>query len=454
MTDERSLLHERAILSAAIQSPSALVAAFGMVTPLDFSDQALATVFAAAVHVHGHGGMADAHGVYAEIEHRGRSDAIGGFGAVMALLEEGVDPASVEHHAVAVRHYSRMRRLARLCTRTAEAAASSSSFDGDAVIEELQGRLARDFTGDVGSDIEAFPSILKRVVLEVRERYDAKGEAPGRVVPTGWPDLDERLGGGFQPGELIIIGGRPSMGKSLLALCATIGCAKSRPGAAILYCSLEMRSSSLVRRAIAGEGGIRAENLRTGRVTDGELERMVNATRNLRESAASVYVYDRARLSVEQIVAGAQRVVATSGKPLGLVVVDHIGIMSGSRPSNRALELGDITARLFALARDYECPVVALSQLNRDCEKRTDKRPVLADLKASGNIEEDAATVLFVYRDERYNPETTDKNIMEVSVAKQREGATGIVRLHVDVDSQRVASAARPGGYRHFKGTP
>jgi replicative DNA helicase len=270
---------------------------------------------------------------------------------------------------------------------------------------------------------------IEQLVLPFIDRVTALAEG-GNAVPglaSGYLDLD-RMTTGLQPGELIVLAGRPSMGKTALALNIAEHAAL-RADVAVMVFSMEMAGEQLMPRLIGSLGRIDQQHLRTGQLSDDEWGRMSEAVH--RYGRARLYIDDAPGLTPSEVRARARRQARLCGG-LGLIVVDYLQLMSGTAggsEENRATELGEISRALKGLARELNCPVLALSQLNRGVEQRNDKRPVMSDLRESGAIEQDADTIMFVYRDDYYYKDSKEPGIAELILAKQRNGPTGTVKL-------------------------
>lgn len=246
-------------------------------------------------------------------------------------------------------------------------------------------------------------------------------------VPTGFADLDS-MTSGMQGGDLIIVAGRPSMGKTAFSLNMAENVALDT-GLPVAVFSMEMASTQLAMRMIGSVGRLDQHRMRTGKLEDEDWEKLTTALGKLNE--APIFIDEGAGLSSFDVRARARRLHRQTGK-LGLIVVDYLQLMAapaGRQGENRATEISEISRSLKALAKELDCPVVALSQLNRSVEQRPDKRPVMSDLRESGAIEQDADVILFIYRDEVYNPDSADKGTAEIIIAKQRNGPIGRVRL-------------------------
>jgi replicative DNA helicase len=245
--------------------------------------------------------------------------------------------------------------------------------------------------------------------------------------------------GGFQRSDLIIIAGRPSMGKTSFALGMARNIAEKLPVAVF---SLEMSKEQLVQRLLSSEAGIESNYLRTGRISQNQWEPLSHALGTLSE--LPIYIDDTANQTVMQMRSQVRRLQAETGGKLGLVLIDYLQLMEGSGSENRVQELSRITRSLKGLARELSVPVIALSQLSRGVEARTNKRPMMSDLRESGSIEQDSDLVIMLYRDEYYQPDTPDRGIAEIIITKHRNGPTGVVKLLFDPQFTRFRNLASP----------
>lgn len=292
--------------------------------------------------------------------------------------------------------------------------------------------------GSGGNDFVDLQSSISRAMEEIDRRYnDRKAGISGELVgaPTGFSELDrETLG--MQGGQLIIVGARPAMGKTSFALNVAENCARAEGKPALVF-SMEMGERQLTYRLLAADSGINVQRLYTGRLNEDEWARMVPAIGRL--SSLPVQFCERSDLRMGDIRALARRA-KRQANGLSLIVVDYLQLMLGAdSEANRAAQLSEITRGLKNMARELDVPVMALSQLNRELEKRTNKRPMVADLRDSGSIEQDADNIYFIYRDEVYNPRSEDRGIAEIIIAKQRDGPTGTVRLSFRADHTRFS---------------
>ena len=373
--------------------------------------------------------------------------AVGGEGYFAELTSAVVTVDNVRHYATIVSELARMRRAVEVLERGALAARRGDYGDPSEFLDEIEAALyaAKRQRGDNAA--EPVGAVLRRTIKAIEKRYESRQVVTG--VPSGYVRLDA-MTSGFQPGDLVIVAARPSMGKTAfsmgLAVHAAIDC-----GIPALVFSLEMSKESLVERAAAAEGGIDSTRLRSGLL---EQRDWINLTKaGARLAPAPLIIDDSSAPTLQQIRARARRWRsspehggrrgADGNLGLGLILVDYMQLVgspsSGSRESNREREVAEISRGLKALAKDLRVPVIALSQLNRAVEGRADKRPGLGDLRESGAIEQDADVVAFLYRDEVYNKETTDKGVAEVIIGKQRNGPVGTVRLRFDAPRSRFS---------------
>jgi replicative DNA helicase len=269
---------------------------------------------------------------------------------------------------------------------------------------------------------------MDTLVVELLDRVQEMADNPNDItgVPTGFYDLD-RMTSGLQPGDMVVLAARPSMGKTAFAINIAEHVALNE-GLPVAIFSMEMGASQLAVRVVGSIGRIDQGHLRTGKLSDEEWPRLADAIDRLR--TVSLHIDETPGLTPSELRANARRLARQCGK-LGLIVVDYLQLMSGSTTGgdNRATELGEISRGLKMLAKELQCPVIALSQLNRSVEQRTDKRPMMSDLRESGAIEQDADVIMFIYRDDYYNKESKEPGVAEIIIGKQRNGPTGTVKL-------------------------
>ncbi len=293
------------------------------------------------------------------------------------------------------------------------------------VIEDAEKRIFNISQKRNSNDVEPLRDILTRGMIQIEELYKNKGSLTG--VPSGFIDLDAKTSG-FQKGNMVLIAARPSMGKSTLALNI---CENSsiKHGKKVIFFSLEMSKEELSFKLLCSQSNIDLIKLRTGNLDDSDWERIARASGPL--SNAKIFIDDTAAISIMEVKSKCRRMKMEVG--LDLIIIDYLQLMTGSaQTDNRQQEVSEISRSIKALAKEMECPVIALSQLSRAPEQRADHRPILSDLRESGSIEQDADLVMLLYRDEYYNKETDKQNISECIIAKQRNGSTGTVELSWD----------------------
>ncbi|HLD09313.1 MAG TPA: replicative DNA helicase, partial [Methylophilaceae bacterium] len=358
--------------------------------------------------------------------------------------------ANIRRYAEIVRERAVMRKLVEVGSGIAESAFSPQGRDAQQLLDEAEARIFQIAEGGKRSS-EGFVDI-KVLLPQVADRIDQlfQRDNPNDVtgIPTGFTDLDS-MTSGFQPGELIIVAGRPSMGKTSFALNVAenvaLGLGGLTAGLPVAVFSMEMAATQLAMRMIGSVGRLDQHKMRTGRLEDDDWVRLTTALGKLND--APIFIDEGAALGSFDVRARARRLHRQCGK-LGLIVVDYLQLMSApaSRQSeNRATEISEISRSLKALAKELDVPVVALSQLNRSVEQRPDKRPVMSDLRESGAIEQDADLILFIYRDEVYNAESPDKGTAEIIIAKQRNGPIGRLKLTFLGEHTRFENFANSG---------
>jgi replicative DNA helicase len=384
---------------------------------------------------------ADAVTVYEALRSSNKADDAGGLGYLNTLAQNTPSAANIRRYAEIVRERSVLRRLVTAGDEIATSALNPAGRDTKQILDEAETkvfRIAEEGARGRQGFIEIQP-LLTKVVERIQELFERANPSDVTGVPTGFADLDSKTSG-FQPGDLIIVAGRPSMGKTSLALNIGEYVAIDQ-GMPVAVFSMEMGAAQLALRMLSSVGRLDQQRLRTGRLQDDDWPRLTTAIQKMHE--APLYIDETPALTAIDLRARARRLSRTCGK-LGLIIVDYLQLMSASGSGeNRATEISEISRGLKALAKELAVPVVALSQLNRTVEQRTDKRPVMSDLRESGAIEQDADVILFIYRDEVYNPDTNDKNVAEIIIGKQRNGPIGRVNLRFDGQFTKFENLAR-----------
>lgn len=413
---------EQAILGGILMNNDALNQVMDLLTPDDFYREANAALFEGMVALYGNDEPIDIITLSRFLTKKDLLEKVGGAEYLASLVDAVSTSAGIVYHAEIVKGLSVRRRLISQCSTISE-----SCFQGQAETEDLLD-MAEQSIFDIAEEQvrEGFQS-LNEVITSSFKQLESAAQFEGYVtgIPTGFDDLD-RLTTGFQPSDLIIIAGRPSMGKTALALNIGYNAAlRTQKGVAVF--SLEMSKSQLGIRLLGFDSGINATKLRTGFIRDNEWELLTESANRLSE--LPIFIDDSSAISVLEMKAKCRRL--KKKQDLILVIVDYLQLIQGRRSAeSRQLEISEISRSLKALAKDLNVPVVALSQLNRKVEDRPNKKPQLADLRESGAIEQDADVIAFIYRDEVYHPDSEEnRNIADINVAKQRNGPTGLVKL-------------------------
>jgi replicative DNA helicase len=418
----QNLEAEESVLGAMLLSPGAIGAVSEILDASDFYRDSHAIIYRTALALYAKGEPVDAITLVDALEERGELDAIGGRVRVHELAALVPATANAAHYARIVRETATLRGLIRVGGEIARLGWERPGETQDLVdrAEQVMFELSQQ---RVSTEFAHIETLLKESFERITALYEAGAEITG--VPSGYRDLD-RVTSGFQPGNLIIIAARPSMGKSALALCmaANLGVRHETP---VALFTLEMSKAEVTQRLLCSEAKVESQRLRSGRLAADDWPRLVAAGDKLMKSP--IYVDDTGSITMMELRSKARRL--KSKEPnLGLIVVDYLQLMtSGGSTESRVQEVSQISRQLKVLARDLEIPIIALSQLSRAVEQRHDKRPILSDLRESGSIEQDADIVAFVYRDDYYNEDSDQQGLAELIVAKHRNGPTDAVKL-------------------------
>ena len=370
---------------------------------------------------------ADVITVFEHLQNQGLAEQTGGLGYLNSLAQYVPSASNIRRYAEIVRERSILRKLVSASDEIATNAFNPQGRPVDKILDEAEQKIFN--IGEEGSRMKQGFQSMDSLVVELLDRVQEMADNPNDItgVPTGFYDLD-RMTSGLQPGDLVVLAARPSMGKTAFAINISEHVALNE-GLPVAVFSMEMGASQLAVRVVGSIGRIDQGHLRTGKLSDDEWPRLTEAIERLR--TVSLHIDETPGLTPSELRANARRLARQCGK-LGLIVVDYLQLMSGSSGSdgdNRATELGEISRGLKMLAKELQCPVIALSQLNRGVEQRTDKRPMMSDLRESGAIEQDADIIMFIYRDDYYNKDSKDPGVAEIIIGKQRNGPTGTVRL-------------------------
>jgi replicative DNA helicase len=413
---------EQAVIGAIFLEPTSLILTSEILIPEDFYRQAHQKIFQVMIKLNDKGKAVDLITVMEDLSAANELEEVGGVSYLSEIAASVPTAANVEFYARIVEEKSLLRRLIRTATNIAQ-----DGYAREDEVEELLSEAEKSIM-EVASrkNTGAFQNIkdvLVRTYDNIESLHNRKGDVTG--IPTGFAELD-RMTAGFQRNDLIIVGARPSVGKTAFALNIAQNVAtKTEENVAIF--SLEMGSEQLVMRMLCAEGNINAQNLRTGALTDEDWRKLTMAMGSL--SNSGIYIDDTPGIRIAEIRSKCRRLKQENG--LGMIMIDYLQLIQGNGSSrdNRQQEVSEISRSLKQLARELQVPVIALSQLSRGVEQRQDKRPMMSDIRESGSIEQDADIVAFLYRDDYYDKESEDKNIIEIIIAKQRNGPVGTVQL-------------------------
>ncbi|MBY0469353.1 MAG: replicative DNA helicase [Burkholderiaceae bacterium] len=423
-----SIEAEQSVLGGLLLDNSAWDRAGDLLTDSDFYRFEHRAIYAAIGALINAAKPADVITVFEQLQSLGKAEECGGLVYLNALAQSVPSAANLRRYAEIVRERAVLRKLV---SASDEIATSAFNPQGRAVSEILDEAEAKIFKiGEEGSrsrqGFQSMDALVVQLLDRVTELHE-NGAEEVTGVRTGYFDLD-RMTAGFQPGDLIVLAARPSMGKTAFALNIAEHVAVQE-GLPVVIFSMEMGAAQLALRLVGSLGRIDQQHLRTGALKDDEWGRLTEAIEKL--GTISMFIDESPGLSPSELRARARRQARQCGK-LGLIVVDYLQLMSGSggNEENRATVIGEISRGLKSLAKELQCPVIALSQLNRSVESRTDKRPMMSDLRESGAIEQDADVIMFIYRDEYYTKEACkEPGVAEVIIGKQRNGPTGTVKL-------------------------
>ncbi|MGE7906364.1 replicative DNA helicase [Peribacillus sp. NPDC094092] len=413
---------EQAVLGAIFLEPSSLTVTSEVLIPDDFYRSSHQKIFNVMLKLNDEGKAVDLITVTEELAATKNLEEVGGVSYLSELAGSVPTAANIEYYARIVEEKSLLRRLIRTATNIAQ-----EGYSREDEVEELLGEAEKTIMEVAQRKNSGAFQNIKDVLVSTYDNIEVLTTRTGDVtgIPTGFAELD-RMTAGFQRNDLIIVGARPSVGKTAFALNIAQNVAtKTEENVAIF--SLEMGAEQLVMRMLCAEGNINAQNLRTGSLTDEDWRKLTMAMGSL--SNAGIYIDDTPGVRIGEIRSKCRRLKQEHG--LGMILIDYLQLIQGDGRSgdNRQQEVSEISRSLKALARELKVPVIALSQLSRGVEQRQDKRPMMSDIRESGSIEQDADIVAFLYRDDYYDKESENKNIIEIIIAKQRNGPVGTVSL-------------------------
>jgi replicative DNA helicase len=431
----QNLEAEQSVLGAVLLSDTALPALIidERLHPDDFYREAHGVIYAAMLELNSLGERVDALTLVEHLKQTGKLDAVGGRAAVDALAASVPAVGNVRQYARIVRENAMLRRLLQASWEI-QARVHSHEAPPRELVDLAERAILEVAHEDSRKDFRSIHDLLDAEIDKL-EHLSREGKSI-TGTPSGFKDLDT-ITGGFQPGNLVILAARPSMGKSALMANVAENAALGNQRAVALF-SLEMSESELAQRFIASQASIKGDDLRKGNVPQTRWPKILAASARLAES---LFIDDSSDLSVLDVRAKCRRLAQQHADGLGLILIDYLQLMRAhGTVENRVEQIGQISRGLKTLARELDVPVIALSQLNRGVEQRTDKRPVLSDLRESGAIEQDADLVMFIYRDEYYDPDSEAEGLAELLISKHRNGGLGKVTLTFQKDYPRFMS--------------
>ncbi|WP_318506498.1 replicative DNA helicase [Bacillus sp. T3] len=437
---------EQAVLGAIFLEPAALIMASEILIPEDFYRSSHQKIYGVMLKLNDQGKAVDLITVTEELAAAKILEDTGGVRYLSELAGSVPTAANIEYYAKIVEEKSILRRLIRTATDIAQDGYTRED-EVTALLGEAEKSILEVAQRKNAGAFHNIKDVLVRTYDNIELLNNRKGDITG--IATGFSELD-RMTAGFQRNDLIIVGARPSVGKTAFALNIAQNVA-TKTGENVAIFSLEMGAEQLVMRMLCAEGNINAQNLRTGALTDEDWGKLTMAMGSL--SNAGIFIDDTPGVRIGEIRSKCRRLKQEQG--LGMILIDYLQLIQGDGRSgeNRQQEVSEISRSLKQLARELQVPVIALSQLSRGVEQRQDKRPMMSDIRESGSIEQDADIVAFLYRDDYYDKESENKNIIEIIIAKQRNGPVGTVQLafvkeynkFVNLETRYGDSAMPPG---------
>lgn len=437
----QDLLAEQAVLGSIFISPEKLIMVREFISPDDFYKYSHKVIFRAMITLADRNDAIDAATVRNILDDQGDLQNIGGLGYIVELVNSVPTSANAEFYAKIVSEKAMLRDIISKLTDTVNMAYEGN--DSDEIIATAEKALVDIDEHSNRSGFRKISDVLKVNYENLELRSQQTSDVTG--LPTGFRDLD-RITTGLHPDQLIILAARPAVGKTafVLNIAQNVGTKQNRP---VAIFSLEMGAESLVDRMLAAEGMVDSHSLRTGQLTDQDWNNVTIAQGALAD--APIYIDDTPGIKITEIRARSRKLSQEVDDGLGLIVIDYLQLISGTRPENRQQEVSEISRQLKILAKELKVPVIALSQLSRGVEQRQDKRPVLSDIRESGSIEQDADIVAFLYRDDYYRregeeaEEIVEDNTVEVILEKNRAGARGTVKLMFQKEYNKFSSIAQ-----------
>ena len=432
----QSIEAEQSVIGAMLMDREAIIAASEIVVADDFYQRQYGVMFEAMVELFNEGKPVDLVTLQDRLKEKDVPPEVCSLEFVRDIMETVPTSVNVRSYAEIVHEKAVMRRLIRINEEIA-----NSCYAGKERLEDILADTEKQIFGLLQSRMSGDFVPIRQVALNVLDKIEQATRSKSTVtgVPTGFIDLDYRTSG-LQPSDLILIAARPSMGKTAFVLNITDYIAVRRQKTCLIF-SLEMSKEQLVNRMLSMESNVDSQKLRTGTLTDADWDAVVEGIATIGNS--KLVIDDTPGISIMELRSKCRKIKLEHG--LDIVMIDYLQLMTGSGKTsdNRQQEISEISRSLKALARELNAPVIALSQLSRACETRTDHRPMLSDLRESGAIEQDADVVMFLYRDDYYNKDTDTPNVAEVIIAKQRNGPIGTVNLGWRPELTRFVNMAR-----------
>ncbi|HAN80672.1 MAG: replicative DNA helicase [Gammaproteobacteria bacterium] len=424
-TPPHSLEAEQSLLGGLLLDAQTWDQVSGMVTKEDFYLPQHRLIFEAIFKLSERGSPLDVLTISEELDVMDEAEHAGGIAYLSELAASASSASNVVAYAGIIRDRSVLRQLIRVAGEMSENARKPAGRSVSEILDEAEAKVFKiSEERPTRGGPEAVNRYLQATLDKIEKLYASDSEVTG--IATGFKKLDQ-MTAGLQQSDLVIIAGRPSMGKTALAMCFIEACVIKSNKPALVF-SMEMPGESIVMRMLSSLGRINQTKVRTGKLSDEDWPRLTSAFSLLNEKP--LYIDDTPALTPIDLKSRARRIARQFSEGVGMIMIDYLQLMQvAGGGENRAGEISEISRSLKALAKELDCPVVALSQLNRSLEQRPNKRPVMSDLRESGAIEQDADLICFIYRDEVYNADTEDKGIAEIIVGKQRNGPIGTVRL-------------------------
>ena len=420
---------EQSVLGGIFLEAAAWDKIVDLITEQDFYRFEHRLIYRHIARLTDHSKAVDVITVAESLESNAELDKAGGLAYLGSLAQNVPSAANIRRYAEIVRERAIMRRLAEVGSDIATSAYNPGGRDAHQLLDEAESKVFEiSEAGERGRQgFTPIPPLLTAVVERIETLYGRDNQSEVTGIATGFTDLDSKTSG-LQPGDLVIVAGRPSMGKTAFALNIAENVALESVKPVAIF-SMEMGGTQLAMRLIGSVGRLNQHTLRTGKLGDDDWPRMTHALGRLND--APIFIDETAALNSLELRSRARRL-HRQNDGLGLIIIDYLQLMSspsGKGSENRATEISEISRSLKALAKELQVPVMALSQLNRSLEQRPNKRPMMSDLRESGAIEQDADLILFIYRDEVYNPDSPDKGKAEIIIGKQRNGPIGQIML-------------------------